>query len=261
MRSIRNVIKNILIESAGISFEVRAWSDVIYNLLKNNVGDELIVEGQDYPEIFEKFSVDYFVIDFNPRLNGYLNQTSGYDKDGNYVVHILILDKLKGNPYIKTVLNHEIKHAYQDWQRISKGYPNIDSTKEVINMYTRDFIKVINNETRIGDFFKYILKGYYLLSDLELDAFMENVYDRDVLNNYRKMISDLRSFDISKPLSYTDPNNLDNDWESLLKMDIPFLKKYKNYNSFLKKSNDYFKTRSEEIIRKLNKMEYVHRER
>jgi hypothetical protein len=259
--NIKKIIKNILTESAGISFEVRAWSDIIYNLLINNSGDELIVDGQEYPEIFEKFSVDYFVIDFNKRLNGYLNETSGYDKDGNYVVHILILDKLKGHPYLKTVLNHEIKHAYQDWQRISKGYPNINSTKESINMYTRDFIKVLNNETQVSQIFKDVLKGYYLLSDLELDAFMENVYDRDMMNDYRGMVSELKNLYVFKDLRHISPKILKNDWSLLINMDIPFLKKYKNYNSFLKKSNEYFKTRSEEIIRKLNKMEYVHRGR
>ena len=100
-----------------------------------------------------------------------------------------------------------------------------------------------------------------MLSDLELDAFMENVYDKDVFNDYRKMISNLRSFDIFKHVYYTDPSILEKDWANLLKMDIPFLKKYKNYNSFLKKSDEYFKKRTEKIIRKLNKMEYVHRER
>ena len=47
----------------------------------------------------------------------------GYDKDGNYVVHIMVLNRFRNHPYMRTILNHELKHAYQDWQRQRKGYP------------------------------------------------------------------------------------------------------------------------------------------
>ena len=84
---------------------------------------------------------------------------------------------------------------------------------------------------------------------------------RDMMNDYRGMVSELKNLYVFKDLRHISPKILKNDWSLLINMDIPFLKKYKNYNSFLKKSNEYFKTRSEEIIRKLNKMEYVHRGR
>ncbi|MEI7669867.1 MAG: YqaJ viral recombinase family protein, partial [Pseudomonadota bacterium] len=143
--------KNIIKESAGVSFIVREWADIIYQILKglNPSEQRLIIDGQDYPLQFKEFSVDYFVIDFNDWTNGYLDETSGYDKDGNYVVHIMVLNQFRKQPYMLTILNHEVKHAYQDWQRRSKGYEGIFNTKEVKEVYTGDFIKIIKDKINL----------------------------------------------------------------------------------------------------------------
>jgi len=255
--------KELIKEAVGISFKVREWAKVIYYLLGNLDESEtrLIIDGQDYPELYEKFSVDYFVIDFNDWTNGYLDETSGYDKDGNYVAHIMVLNRFRDNEYMLTILNHELKHAYQDWERQRKGYPSISHTKESKELYTSDFVKVVKDRIVVGTFFKEILKFYYLLSDLEVDAFMENVYDNDYINDYRKMINKIRETDIFKEAYYEDPDQLQKNWETLSSLDIPLVKKYKDYNSFLRASVKYFNRKSDEIIRKLNKMEYVHRDR
>lgn len=249
-----------IFEVAGISFEVREWSNIIYHLL-DGLGDSeprLIVDGQDWPEQFEKFSVDYFVIDFNDWTNGYLDQTSGYDADGNYVVHIMVLNQFRHHPYMKTILNHELKHAYQDWQRRRKGYEGIFATKEVKDIYTDDFIKVVKDRIKVGPFFKEIFKKYYLLTDLELNAFLENVYDKDKINDYKRMITQLIDYDASKATYYEDPDELEKDWKTLNSLNLPFIKKYKNYTDFLTKSTDYFRKRSQEILKKINKLLYVH---
>lgn len=256
-------MKNKITESAGVSFEVREWANIVYHLLDDLDDNEprLIVDGMEWPEQFEKFSVDYFVIDFNDWTNGYLDETSGYDKDGNYVVHIMVLNQFRHHPYMKTILNHEIKHAYQDWQRRSKGHEGIFATKEVKEVYTGDFIKVVKDKIKVGEFFKDILKKYYLLTDLELNAFMENVYDRDIFNDYKKMVKNLTQFDATGAIRYLDPEDLEKDWQTLLKSDIPFLKKYKTYGDFLTASTKYFKERGQEVLKKINKLEYVHRDR
>lgn len=243
--------KKLLIERAGISFIVRKWADVIEGLLKNNPGPRLIVDGQEYPELYEEFGVDYFVIDESDWTNGYLDENSGYDADGNYVVHILILDKIKDKPYVRTVLNHEVKHALQDFKRITSGSKGIFSTKEVKDIYTKDFIKIVKDKIPVSNFLKNIFIGYYLLTDLEFNAFMENVYDRDKINDYRKMVTNLR-----KGLPTSGGN--EREWEIIKGLDLPFLKKYKTYQEFIQASSDYFKKRSDEIIRKLDKVEYVH---
>jgi hypothetical protein len=260
----KNLIRKILLqENVGISFAVRNWAKVIYELLSNLPISEkrLIVNSEEYPELFEDFSFDYAVIDFNDWSNGYLTKTSGYDSNGYYVVHIMVLNKFRNNPYMLTILNHELKHAYQDWQRQSKGYPSIDQNRENINIYTEDFIKVLKNRIKINPIFKEVLKGYYILSDLELNAFLENVYDGDKLSPYKKMVFDLINYDAVRATYYENPGILQKDWETLLSLNIPFLKKYKKYEDFLVASTKYFNNRSQEILRKINKMEYVHRDK
>ena len=256
-------MKKKLTEAAGVSFEVREWANIIYHLLDGLPDSEprLLVDGLEWPEQFEKFSVDWFVIDFNDWTNGYLDATSGYDADGNYVVHIMVLNQFRHHPYMKTILNHEIKHAYQDWQRRRKGYEGIFSVKEVKDVYTEDFIKVVKDRIKVGNFFKDILKKYYLLTDLELNAFMENVYDNDYINNYKRMVREVTQFNADGATRYENPKNLEKDWQTLLSVNIPFLKKYKTYEEFLRASTKYFKERGEEIIKKINKLEYVHRDR
>jgi hypothetical protein len=137
-------------ESAGISFPVRKWSDIIYNEIMSNPQEKtrLIIDGYDYPEAFEEFQVDYFVIDYHPTITGYGHDYSGYDDDGNYIVVFYIQPVLVqgGHKFnLKTALNHELKHAYQDYKRITKGYPSIDDTKESKTLYTGDFIAYLNN--------------------------------------------------------------------------------------------------------------------
>ena len=254
-------MKKKLTEAAGVSFEVREWANIVYHLLDGLPDSEprLLVDGQEWPEQFEKFSVDWFVIDFNDWTNGYLDQTSGYDADGNYVVHVMVLNQFRHHPYMKTILNHEFKHAYQDWQRRRKGYEGIFATKEVRNIYTDDFIKVVKDKVKVGPFFKEIFKKYYLLTDLEMNAFMENVYDRDQINDYKKMITQLTDYDAFRATYYEDPNKLEKDWDLLMTLNLPFIKKYKNYTDFLTKSTDYFRKRSQEILKKINKVERVHK--
>ena len=51
------------------------------------------------------------------------------------------------------------------------------------------------------------------------------VYDKDVINDYKKMVKNLTQFDALKATYYLDPEELEDDWQTLLKSDIPFLKK------------------------------------
>lgn len=256
----KNLIRKILSEAAGVSFDARVWTPIVVEKLRDLPKNEVrvIIDGYDYPEEFERFAVDYIVIDTNDWTNGYLDETSGYDKDGNYVIHIMVLNQFRNHPYMDTIINHEMKHAYQDWQRRRKGYEGIFATKEVKELYTGDFIKVVKDKIDVGPFFKDILTKYYLLTDLELNAFMENVYDRDRLNNYKMMVSQLKNYDTSRSIYHENPGKLEKNWQTLKSLDIPFVKKYKSYTDFLTKSTEYFRKRSQEILKKINKLEYIH---
>ena len=253
---INKIVKNFLIEEAGVSFDARVWTPIIIEELnklpKNEV--RVIIDCQEYPEQFKRFSADYIVVDLNDWTNGYLDRTSGYDADGNYVVHILVLKDFVGSPYMYTILNHEGKHAYQDYKRITSGGKGIFSSKEVINIYTDDFIKIVKGRVPVSPIFQEIFKGYYLLTDLELEAFKENVYDRDRLNDYKRMVSGLKNY---QPRVQESPK-LEKEWQILKSLDLPFIKKYKSYQDFIQGTTDYFKKRSEEVIKKINKLEYVH---
>lgn len=254
----REKIKKILRESAGISFEVRQWTDILYNTIVNNPQEKvrLIIDGEDYPEAFENFSVDYFVIDYHDTITGYGHEHSGIDKDGNYVVLFYVQPRLlmgSSKFGLKTTLTHELKHAYQDYKRITGGYPSIGKTKESIELYTRDFILLLNDRN-INNPIKKILKDYYYLTDLETTAYLENVYDSN--KEYERIVKDVLNRDYRK---YKDDYNLDSSWYMVTSSyDIPLLKKYKNPREFIDKSETILKRKAEKIIKKINKMKYVH---
>jgi hypothetical protein len=254
----RNIIKKILRESAGISFEVRDWANVIHDVIMDNPQEKvrLIIEGEDYPELFEKFSVDYFVIDFHPTITGYGHEYSGIDKDGNYVVVLYIQPQLVGGGHqfdLKTALNHELKHAYQDYKRLTSGHSSIDDTKESKEFYTGDFISLLNNPRLRGPI-KNVLKDYYYLSDLESTAFLENVYDLNP--EYERVIRRIINKDYDNLKTHHD---LDSDWYMITTtFDIPFLNKFKNPRDFINKSGPLLKRKAEKMVKKINKMKYIH---
>ena len=167
---------NTLTEGAGISFEARKWGEIIYNEIMNNPDEKkrLIIDGYDYPEAFNGFPIDYVVIDFYDKLTGYGQEHSGYDKDGNYVVHLYVQPGLlqgQGVFNLKSTLNHEMKHAWEDYNRLSKGLPSIEHTKESQELYNKDFILMLSDQNIVGPI-KEILKYYYYLSNLEKSAYL-----------------------------------------------------------------------------------------
>jgi hypothetical protein len=142
-------------EVAGISFESRKWADIIYNEIMSNPEEKtrLIIDGYDYPEVFDQFPIDYIVIDYYDRITGYGQEHSGYDQDGNYVVLLYVQPMLvqgQGGYSLKSALNHEMKHAWEDYNRISRGKPNIEQTKESKELYTRDFILLMSDNNVVG---------------------------------------------------------------------------------------------------------------
>lgn len=250
--------KKPITEVAGISFESRDWAKIINDeILKNpNEKERLIIDGYDYPEAFKSFPIDYIVIDFYDKLTGYGQEHSGYDKDGNYVVLLYIQPKVisgTGGFNLKTVLNHEMKHAWDDYNRISKGLPSIDKTKENIELYNKDFILMLSDKNITGPI-KEILKYYYYLSELEKTAYLENVYDGN--SKYEKIVRGILSKDFDE---FKERFDLDVNWHLInTAYDIPFLKKFESPKKFIDKSSKDLKRKASETIKKINKMRYVH---
>lgn len=80
--------------------------------------DKIEINGKDFPEAYKDFKVDKWVITSSGRIE-YDHWKSGYDKDGNYVVYLnMPMSSIGGSALV-----HEIKHAYDDWNRMSKGAP------------------------------------------------------------------------------------------------------------------------------------------
>lgn len=250
--------KDSITESAGISFEVRDWSNIVYNEIMSNPQEKtrLIIDGYDHPEVFDGFPIDYVVVDFHDKITGYDHVRSGYDKDGNYVVILFIQPQLiqgiRGYD-LKSGLNHEFKHAYEDYQRRSKGKTNIDQTKESKDFYTQDFIKLLNNQQVVGPI-KDILKYYYYVSNIEKSAFLENVYDNNP--EYETTIRDILAKDFE---TFKNRYDLDLNWHLVnVAYDIPIIKKFKSAREFIDYSAVFLRKKALKILKKINKMKYIH---
>ena len=247
-------------EVAGISFESRKWADIIYNEITSNPEEKtrLIIDGYDYPEAFNQFPIDYIVIDYYDRITGYGQEHSGYDQDGNYVVLLYVQPMLvqgQGGYSLKSALNHEMKHAWEDYNRISRGKPNIEQTKESKELYTRDFILLMSDNNVVGPI-KDVLKYFYYLSKLETSPYMENVYDKNPA--YENMVRQISTKDFE---SFKERFDLDINWHLInTAYDIPFVKKFKSPRDFIDYSAKELRKRATKVLKKINKMKYIHGE-
>jgi hypothetical protein len=250
--------KKTINEVAGISFESRKWADIIYNEIISNPEEQtrLIIDGYDHPEAFNGFPIDYVVIDYYDKITGYGQEHSGYDKDGNYVVLLYVQPQLvrgQGGYSLKSALNHEMKHAWEDYNRLSKGLPSIEQTKESKQLYNRDFILLMSDNTITGPI-KDILKYFYYLSSLETSPYLENVYDENPA--YENMVRQIATKDFE---SFKNRFDLDMNWHLInTAYNIPFVKKFKSPRDFIDYSAEELRSRAGKVIKKINKMKYIH---
>lgn len=238
----------------GISFESRVWSNIITNILMGSDKDKILVKGKDYPEAYKNFSVDFFIISTKGTDNFYDELLSGY-KNGNYIVYLRIPKQYNFGK--KTILNHELKHAYEDWQRQKKGFPALRNTKESLEIYTKDFEKLLKNEYGYIRPFYDVFKAYYLTSNVEGSALIENVYD-DTVTYEDDLVSIIKQ-------DFTFPGVSDRrkqySWDVLTtNANIPLLKKFQTPQQFLDKSNVILKKKANKILRKVRKMKFVYKD-
>mgnify|MGYP003634180835 FL=1 len=269
--NLRKLIKQNLNEVAGISFEVREWVNIIsdeinrmiedaddeinsntsdddeldngwsrfrrWKPMKQAEIDELIIYGQDHPEAYEKFSVDKWVFKEATRME-YDHYESGYSDNGEYIVYFNVpIRKLN-----KDVLVHEIKHAYDDWNRMRNGGKPIRDSWEIKNIYTKDFERLIlsdaKNFNQIGPEYDYPSMMKYKGVARKLISFNKDTY-------YNK------KGELSKGLE-DEFNNLVTNY------DIPLFRKFKSVDNFLDYTQNYFNKRGEDILKKINKTMYIH---
>lgn len=224
-----------------------------YNYQTYEPLDEIIIYGDDFPEVYEKFPVDMWVLKNSSRIE-YDHYNSGYE-EGSYVVYLNI-------PLIaisESALNHEIKHAYDDWNRIKAGGKAIKDTWEINNIYTKDFEKLIIGGRGLFPQLTSVVYNYYLASKLETPAYLETDYDKGGID-YKNIGLKLKNFDIKSFLNKKgEPaKGLEMEFEGLKKYDIPLFKKFNNVFDFLNWTKKYFNKRGDDIFRRVSKMRYVH---
>jgi hypothetical protein len=216
--------------------------------------EEVVINGQDFPEAYKEFSVDYWVFKNSTRIE-YDHYNSGYDKDNNYVVYFNVpVGNLSKGAFI-----HEIKHAYDDWNRMRHGAKPIRDSWEIKNIYTKDFEKLV-----LGGSVKYpqlgsLVRDFYLGSKLETPAYLENEYDTGA-TNYEQVGRRLKNFKIDRFFDKqgNPARGLEDEFKEIQKLDIPLFKKFKNVTEFLNWTKNYFNKRGEDIFRRVVKMKAVH---
>lgn len=254
---VKKIIKEeILREGAGISQIVRQWVDVILEELKDQKGEEqVVIEGKKYPELYDKFSVDYWVFNQLESRMEYDHMDSGYDEDGNYVA----IFNLPLNRVDKRVLVHEVKHSYDDWNRMKNNGSPIRDSWEVSNIYTGDFERLITGEIKHFPILGPVIKLYYFASKLETPAFLENELDSPGM--YMTYGKKLRDFNTDRFYRKGGKliRNLEREFDNLQQYHIPLLNKFTDVRDFLEHTKKYFNKRGKEITRKIDKMHYRHR--
>lgn len=221
--------------------------------------EKIEINGEDYPDAYKDFEVDKWVITDSHRTE-YDHWRSGYDDKGKYIVYLnMSIDSTFGG----SALTHEIKHAYEDWNRMRHGGKPIRDTWEIKNIYTKDFEKLIlGGSFGLHQMLGSIIKYYYLGSKLETPAYLENEYDNaSFIGNYRDTAKKMMNFKVSNFVDKrgNPAKGLQHSWSELIKeYDIPLFRKFENVLDFLKYTEKYFNKRGRNILIRIDKMRYVH---
>lgn len=220
--------------------------------------DKIEINGKDFPDAYEDFKVDKWVITNSGRIE-YDHWKSGYNEAGEYVVYLnMPMSSIGGSALV-----HEIKHAYDDWNRMSKGAPPIRAGWEIKNIYTPDFEKlVLGGSFKLSPMLHPIIRYYYLGSKLETPAYLENEYDNaSMMGSYRDTAKKMMNFKASNFLNKKGQpaKGLQESWTELItNYNIPFFRKFKNVVDFLKYTEKHFNKRGRDIMKRIDKMRYVH---
>ena len=216
--------------------------------------EEITVYGDEFPEEYKEFSVDMWVLKNSSRIE-YDHWNSGYAESGEYIVYLNVpLASMSTSAFI-----HEIKHAYDDWNRMRHGGKPIRDTWEIKNIYTKDFEKLVLGGSGTYPQLGSLIRYFYLGSTLETPAYLENEYDGAGVG-YDEIGRKLKNFKIDSFFNKQgEPaNGLEKEFQSMKKLDIPLLKKFDSVVDFLTWTKKYFNKRGEDIFRRIAKMKYVH---
>lgn len=248
-------------ELFGISFDARVWTPVIKSRLRlgntyiknGKEVPDLTIIGRDYPKEYKSFPIDQIKAIIEPQYGnggGYDEQNSGYDQNGKYVVHMVF-----GPGADDSTINHELRHAYEDFMRISKGAPPFKQSKEGSLLFSGDFEKLMMLPDSEYEPYNSLFKGLYYTSKIERSAYSDTVYDNDipVIKMIDYIIKKNNLQDILKINKYI----LDNNWNKFKSnIKIPVLDKFNDYMSFLKWATDEIEYKGNLSLKKLRKVQF-----
>lgn len=245
-------------ELSHVSDVVRQWSNHIYKILKESDRNlkTVTIRGDVDPELYDVFSVDFFVIKIDDKMHryggAYDENASGY-KNGKYYVYLILGSFM----FDKFVLNHELRHAYEDYKRRSKGRPGLGNSKEGVLLFSGDFSDLfLNSVDHRFAYFKEVLKGLYFTSKIEESAYSETVYDDLPIIGQIKQLMNVDYVNYWKKM-YSQ-KEFERNWiDFKSEFNIPILNRFKDYESFLIWSNMTIKNRGNRILKKFLKINYL----
>jgi hypothetical protein len=252
---LEKLFEELLKEVQGISSEVRLWSPILAHLVRKAKQNVFTVNGRDFNVAYDKFPVDQFHITLTSAMTAYDENKSGYDDNGDYVVYFYI-STMADTQTVKSNLDHELRHAFEDYKRRSSGSHGLSQTREGIDFFSGDFEKLMmSNDTKQFFPFDKILMGLYVTSKLE-----ESAYSETVRNNELRIIDILKQqLNARYPeMLETLPKLIERNWLNLKEnINIPIFNKFGDAKSFIMWADNYIRNRGEKVLKKLMKIKYL----
>jgi hypothetical protein len=267
---ISDIFNEILFEQAelkelfGVSFDARAWSPIINSQVKLAVSylrqkkpiPDLTIRGREYPAQYKSFPVDMLHIYINMNYEdgaAYDEKQSGYDENKQY--HIYLHFGPRANT---SSINHELRHAYEDFMRASRGAPQMKNTKEGTYLFGGDFEEFLMNGRQYEPFWS-LIYGLYVTSKIERSGYAETVYDNDddrqVINTIRHIIKISKlSLDLSQSFKSEEYEHV---WRTIKQnYRLPVMDKFTDKNKFIEWASNEIEYKGEKTIKKLLKVKF-----
>jgi hypothetical protein len=257
------LLEELLQELQGVSFDARSWTPVILKYLKSfKNSPKITIDGLKYPEEHKIFPIDQMNIFIDKKYGnggGYDEQISGYESDGKYHAYFIF-----GPEADISTVTHELRHAYEDYMRISKGKQPMKQNKEAVNLFGGDFAKFFQEEGTYPEeghygSFNGLLIGLYYTSKIERSAYSETVYDNQ---KYRRSLIDyinnlMKLNDYSYIRTHYSVEMVETWWNALKEnYRIPILDKFKDAESFIRWSTDEIQYKGQKTLKKLRNVKY-----
>jgi hypothetical protein len=250
--------EEVLDELHGISLDARVWAPVLRNAIKISKNTKNpIITGKDYPKEYNAFPIDYIHFNVDERYGngaGYDEKKSGY-QGNEYHAYFLF------GPYANdSSINHELRHAFEDFKKISKGHPAMQYGKEAINLFSGDFERLmISHSSR--EYLRPVstlIEGLYYTSKIERSGFAETVFDNAARTEIISTIKQLVQYaNISKIYYEYPPEKIEKKWKEFKEIfHIPVTDKFKNYGDFIKWACDEINYKGNITLKKLRKVKY-----